>query len=67
MSKTLPVSGMACGGCEENVEEALMALNGIESVDADHESDTVTVRVDDGVSDDDLVGAIESAGYEVTS
>ena len=59
------VEGMACGGCEQNVADALTELDGVESVDADHEGDRVTVTLDGDVADDDLSGAIEGAGYEV--
>lgn len=67
MSKTVSVAGMSCGGCEEAVEDAVAALDGVETVNADHESDTVSVTFSDTVSDDDLASAIESAGYELTA
>jgi copper chaperone len=63
--KTLSVSGMSCTGCEEAVEEALTDLDGVSRVEADHEGDAVEVVVEDGVADDDVVTAIEQAGYEV--
>lgn len=55
------VQGMSCGGCEQNVEDAVGALDGVESVDADHDGDTVSVEGD--VDTDDLRQAIEGAGY----
>ena len=61
---TLDVTGMACGGCEQNVEDALADLDGVSRVAADHEDGTVEVAVD-GVSDDDVQAAIEAAGYDV--
>jgi copper chaperone len=63
--KTLSVSGMSCTGCEEAVKEALTDLDGVSRVEADHEGDAVEVVVEDGVADDDVVTAIEQAGYEV--
>ncbi len=62
--ETVSVAGMACGGCEENVENALATLDGVTRVDADHESDTVEVVVDDEVRSDALHAAIEQAGYD---
>lgn len=62
--ETVSVSGMACGGCEENVENALTTLDGVTRVDADHEADTVEVVVDDEVRSDALHAAIEQAGYD---
>ncbi|MFC7114358.1 heavy-metal-associated domain-containing protein [Natronoarchaeum sp. GCM10025703] len=61
------VEGMSCGGCEENVSDALTDLDGVESVAADHEGNIVTVTLGGDVADDDLTAAIESAGYEVVS
>ncbi|QLD84407.1 heavy-metal-associated domain-containing protein [Natronomonas halophila] len=63
--RTISVTDMACTGCEENVEDALEALDGISAVEADHEADTVEIEADDGVSDEEVAAAIEDAGYEV--
>ena len=65
--KTLSVTGMSCNRCEQNVENALQSLDGVRRVEADHEADTVSVVVDDAVTDDDLTTAIEGAGYDVTA
>ncbi len=58
------VSGMMCGGCEQNVEETVGALDGVDDVTANHENDSVEI-VHDGLEDDDLHAAIENAGYEL--
>ena len=65
--KTLSVTGMSCNGCEQNVENALQSLDGVSRVEADHEADTVSVVVDDAVTDDDLTAAIEGAGHDVAA
>jgi copper chaperone len=65
--KTIAVTGMACDGCERNVENALKTVGGVTRVDADHEGDTVEVVVEDDVADADLDAAIEQAGYDVTA
>jgi copper chaperone len=65
--KTISVTGMSCNGCEQNVETALRNLDSVSRVDADHEADTVTVVLEDGVSDDDVNAAIEQAGYDVVA
>lgn len=62
---TVAVSGMSCTGCEQNVEDALAALDGVTRVEADHEDDAVEVVVGDAVADDDIHATIEQAGYEV--
>ena len=64
MEQSFTVTGMACDGCEANVESALGELDGVETVEADHERDTVEVSAAD-VSTSDLAAAIEDAGYEV--
>lgn len=62
---TVDVTGMSCGGCEQNVEDALGSIAGITSVDADHESDIVEVTTEEDIDDSTLHSAIEDAGYEV--
>lgn len=61
--ETLTVTGMSCGGCEQNVEDALGDLDGVAAVEADHEADTVEVDAD-GAADDAIRATIEDAGYE---
>jgi copper chaperone len=62
--RTLTVEGMTCGHCKAAVEEELGRLEGVQHSDADFETDTVEVRYDESkVSDDDLKGAVEEAGY----
>jgi len=64
MPTTVTVGGMACGGCETNVEEALGAVEGVERADADHGAGAVVVEGDaDG---DAILAAIEAAGYDAS-
>jgi len=56
---------MACDGCEESVENSLLALGDVNSAEADHETDTVEVVTTEAVPDDDLAEAVRDAGYEV--
>lgn len=65
--ETISVTGMSCNGCEQNVENALQTIAGVTRVDADHEGDTVEVVVEDGVADEDIVAAIEDAGYDAAA
>lgn len=56
MTTTLRVTGMTCGGCEENVETALRGVEGVDDVTADEATDTVTVE---GEADPlDLIAAV---------
>ncbi|GAB7093635.1 heavy-metal-associated domain-containing protein [Halolamina litorea] len=63
MAQKLSVDGMSCGGCEASVEEAVGELDGVESVEADNEANTVDIEGD--VDTDAAVDAIEDAGYTV--
>ncbi|WP_336001193.1 heavy-metal-associated domain-containing protein [Halorientalis halophila] len=62
-TKTLTVTDMSCTGCEETVEDALRKIDGVRSVQADHEGDRVTVEADDDVAETELTNAISDAGY----
>lgn len=64
--ETISASGMSCNGCEQNVQNALQKIDGVNRVEADHEGDTVEVVVDDDVADD-IHAAIEQAGYDVAA
>jgi len=63
--RTISVDGMACGGCEETVENALQGLTDVNRVEADHESSSVEVVASESVGDDELRTTIEDAGYDV--
>ena len=66
--KTLNVEGMSCGHCKAAVEEELNNLPGVDYSNADFERGTVEIRYDAGeVTDDDLRGAVEEAGYTVAA
>ena len=64
--ETIPVSGMSCNSCEQNVENALRKLDSVTRVEADHEADTVEVVVDD-IGDAEVHDVIERAGYDVVA
>lgn len=64
MTRTLTVTGMSCGHCEQAVTEALEAVDGIVSATADNEEDVAVVEGDAPV--EDLVAAVEDAGYEAS-
>ena len=60
----IAVEGMACTGCEENVTSAVSGVDGVQRVEADHESGSVSVTADEE-NRDDVEAAIHDAGYEV--
>jgi copper chaperone len=61
MAIDITVDDMTCDGCEDIVEDAVEGVSGVESVEADREDDVVTVEGD--ADQDDLVEAIDMAGY----
>lgn len=61
MERTIAVEGMHCAGCERTVEDALRGVAGVTEADADREAERAKVV---GSADvDDLVAAVEQAGY----
>jgi copper chaperone CopZ len=65
MSRTLTVEGMSCEHCEQTVEDALEGVAGVSDASADRETEQATVEGD--ADPDDLVAAIEDAGYEASA
>lgn len=68
MKKTFNVSGMKCSHCAANVENALKAVNGVVSAEANLNDKTVTVEFDEQqTSEAALKAAVDAAGrYELT-
>ena len=63
---SLPVSGMSCASCVGSVEKALSGVDGVSSANVNLASGKATVEYDpDFVDEEDLIGAVEDAGYGV--
>jgi copper chaperone CopZ len=66
MSTTeIKVLGMTCDHCVNSVTEELTAIANVTGVDVVLESGKVTIQSDSELSHEDVVAAIEEAGYEV--
>jgi len=66
MSKIeINIEGMTCGHCAMSVTNELATLEGVSNVQVDHASGKATVEVD-GVTEEQLVAAVEEAGYQAT-
>jgi Cu+-exporting ATPase len=62
----LPVQGMTCASCANRIERRLNKLDGVQAT-VNYATEKAAVRFDpDTVSPDDLVGAVEAAGYHAT-
>jgi copper chaperone len=65
-SATLAVTGMKCGGCENNVTTKLKTLDGVKSAIASSKDKEVKVEFDSGKTNlDAIANAIAEAGYTV--
>ena len=58
---TLNISGMKCNGCVSNVQRALEAIEGVESVQVSLEQHNAVIHGD--VAAQTLATAVTSAGY----
>lgn len=61
----IKVEGMVCGGCENRVQNALKTIEGIEDVNADHNTGIVTVTSKDEIDENVMKEKIEDIGFEV--
>lgn len=64
MNKTFHVEGMMCPHCEASVKKALEAVPGVDSVKADHKTNSVEVSFTENVPDETIRDAVVKAGYE---
>jgi copper chaperone len=63
---TISVPEIHCGHCKHSIEGALAPLPGVASARVDLDARTVTVEVDETLTDRGrLVAAIEDQGYDV--
>ena len=61
---TIGVGGMTCASCVARVERALKKVPGVADATVNLASEKATVRFENAVGVDSLLGAIERAGYE---
>lgn len=54
------IEGMKCEGCEKHMEEALSKIDGVKSVEADHNKNNAIVKSKNGISEEDARKAVES-------
>ena len=65
MEKVIKVEGMMCAHCEAHVKQALEALTGVESAQADHTAGEVKLKLKGEVADSEIERAVADAGYKV--
>ena len=62
----LNVPDITCGGCAGSIKKALGSVQGINQVDVDISSKTVTVKHDEHLTRDEIVKAIDRAGFSAS-
>ena len=63
MRRLYSVPGISCGHCKAAIESEVGAVPGVSAVEVDIGARTVTVEGD--AVEEEIVAAIEDAGYEV--
>ncbi len=63
---TLSIAGMSCQGCANTVKGALAGVEGVRRADVSLEQTQARLVLEDAGSVDDLVSAVQEAGYEAS-
>jgi copper chaperone len=64
-ASTYTVTGMTCGHCVASVSEEVGLVEGVQQVDVDLPTGTVTITADRPVDDAAVRAAVAEAGYQV--
>lgn len=65
MKKKIVIEGMSCGHCVGHVNGALKEISGVNAVEVNLGEKSAVVELAHEVSNEQLVAAVEEAGYEV--
>lgn len=63
---TYQVTGMSCSHCEASVRSEIAKIDGVQSIDVSANSGVLTIESDAALSDDDVLAAVDEAGYEAS-
>ena len=66
-TSTYTVTGMTCGHCVSSVREEVSALPGVTDVAVDLASGRVTVESATALTEEQVRGAVEEAGFQLAS
>lgn len=67
ITTTYTVVGMTCGHCVNAVSSEMTKLGGVTDVQVDLASGAVTVTSTDALARDDVVAAVDEAGFELSA
>jgi len=57
------IANLKCGGCENTIKNKLSEIEGVESVNVNHEEDSVTITYDGKIERKVLTDKLHSLGY----
>ncbi len=61
----IKVEGMVCSGCENRIKNALQTIEGVEEVDANHNTGVVTIKTNQENIESYVKNKIEEIGFTV--
>lgn len=61
----IKVNGMVCEGCENRIKNAISLIDGMESVNADYKTGTVTILANKEIDKLKIEEKIEDIGFEI--
>lgn len=64
MKKQYNIEGMTCAACVSAVEKSVAKLDSVDTVEVNLLTKTMNVVSDSQIDDDQIIGAVESAGYQ---
>ncbi|MCZ3388348.1 MAG: cation transporter [Actinomycetia bacterium] len=67
VTATFSVTGMTCGHCVQAVTDEITVLDGVEKVDVDLSSGSVTVVSAEALSENAVAVAVDEAGYALAT
>ena len=65
MVKVLDIEGMMCAHCRAHVQKALEGVEGVAGVEVSLEDNQAKVTMESEIADEQLIKAVEEAGYKV--
>ncbi len=57
------VANLKCGGCEKTIKCKILEMKGVETVDVNHEEDSVTVNYGGEITRKDIIKKLHNLGY----
>lgn len=65
--KTYRVPDVHCDHCVAAINQELRAIDGVDDVDVDLDAKTVKVKMQEQVSDEQIIAGLDEAGFDVAT